>query len=114
MKHLKPLNEESLPMGEWLPTDFDFKDYVDKNMPGMARRILLPRDIEHVSKLMETLAKSYSGVPSHDDFIDYLLSEQYDKALMSSDDVNRIMIWVYIIFQINKVPIVLREKYKKS
>ena len=113
MKYLKKMNEESLPLKEWLPTDFDFRDYVDKNMPGLARRILLPRDIDHVAKLLEMLAKSYSGVPSHDDFIDELLAERYDKALMQADDVNRIMVWIYIVFQVNKVPIVLREKYRK-
>ena len=31
---------------------------------------------------------------------------------MQADDVNKIALWVYIIFQINKVPIVLREKYR--
>lgn len=100
-------------MKEWLSSDFKFRDYVDKNMPGMARRIVLPRDIDHVAHLLEVLAKAYSGEKLDDEFLEYVLAEQYDKALMNADDVNRIMIWVYIVFQINKVPIVLREKYKK-
>lgn len=103
---------ETIPKSEWLPADFDFRDYVDKNMPGMARRILVPRDIDHVAHILELLAKSYSGEHSHDEFVDYLLAEKYDKALMEADDVNRIVFWVYVVFQINKVPIVLREKYK--
>jgi hypothetical protein len=106
------MNEENLPMKEWLPSDFDFRDYVDKNLPGLARRVLVPRDLDHIAHIMEMLAKAYSGEKSNDEFVDYLLSEQYDKALMEADDVNRIAFWTYVVFQINKVPIVLREKYK--
>lgn len=108
------MNEEDLPMKEWLPSDFKFRDYVDSNMPGMAKRLMVPHDIDHVASLLETLAKAYSGEKLDDEFLEYVIAEQYDKALMNADDVNRIMIWVYIVFQINKVPIVLREKYKKS
>jgi hypothetical protein len=106
------MNEEAIPVSEWLPSDFDFRDYASENLPGLARRILLPRDIDHIANLMERLAKAYSGVSEADDFLNYLLQENYLKALMTADDVNRISIWVYIIFQINKVPITLREKYR--
>lgn len=106
------MNEEAVPKGEWLPADFDFRDYVSKNLPGMARRILIPHDIDHVADLMERLAEAYSGVPPEDEFLEHLLAEDYLKALMTADDVNKISLWVYIVFQINKVPITLREKYR--
>jgi hypothetical protein len=106
------LNEDNIPVDEWLEQDFDFRKYADDNMPGLAKKILTNRDIDHVGNILEMLAKAYSGEPSHDDFVDYLLAEKYDKALMNADDVNRVAFWVYILFQINKVPIVLREKYR--
>ena len=106
------INEENIPVQEWLSTDFDFRDYAAKNLPGLARRVLIPRDIDHIAHLLERLAKAYSGEPEDDEFLLFLISEKYDKALMEADDVNRISLWVYLAFQINKVPIVLREKYR--
>jgi hypothetical protein len=106
------INEQTDPQKEWLPEDFDFRDYVDKNMPMLAKRILVPKQIDHVAHLLETLAKEYSGEKSGEEFIEYLVTEKYDKALMEADDINRIAIWVYILFQINKVPLMLREKFK--
>lgn len=106
------LNEDNIPMKEWLPSDFDFREYVDENLPSLTKRILEPKQIEHVTNILEMLAKEYSGEKSDDDFVESLLTEKYDKALMLADDVNRIAFYVYVIFQVNKVPIVLREKYK--
>lgn len=108
------MNEDNLPIKEWLPSDFNFREYADNNMPMLAKKVLTNKDIDHVAHILEMLAKSYSGVPSHDEFVDYVLAEKFDKALMEADDVNRIAIWVYILFQINKVPITLREKYRHS
>lgn len=112
IKKFNELNEDNLPMKEWLPSDFNFREYADNNLPGLAKKVLTNRDIDHVADILEMLAKAYSGVRSDDDFVDYLLAEKYDKALMNADDTNKIAIWVYILFQINKVPILLREKYK--
>lgn len=97
---------------EWLPSDFDFVNYVEKNIPLLAKRILVQHDIKHVADLLEMLAKAYSGEKTGSKFIGYLLSENYEKALIEADDVNKISIWVYVLFQINKVPTILRDKFK--
>ena len=112
IKKFDELNEDNLPMREWLPSDFNFREYADNNLPGLAKKVLTNKDIDHVGEILELLAKAYSGVRSDDDFVDYLLAEKFDKALMAADDINRIAITVYVLFQINKVPNILREKYK--
>lgn len=112
IKKFDELNEETQAeaLKEWLPKDFDFRDYVENNLPGLARKVLVPRDIDHVASLLERLANLYNGKKDNDEFLEYLLSEKYDKALLEADDVNKIAFYVYLIFQINKVPLALRGK----
>lgn len=97
---------------DWLPSDFDFVDYTEKNLPGLAKRIMTNHEITHIAHCLELLAKEYSGERSDDEFVEDLLKEDYRNALLNADDVNRIAIMVYVLFQINKVPIALRNKFK--
>lgn len=106
------LNEDNLPMKEWLPSDFDFREFVEENIPAMSKRIFVPNQLEQITNNLEHLAKVYSGEDTKDKFIKSLLTEKYDTALMETDDVNRIAFIVYVMFQANKVPQVLRDKYK--
>jgi len=109
--YLNEQSEEDLKK-EWLPSDFDFRQYVDDNLPTLAKRVLVPNQIDHVAHLLERLAKAYSGEKEDDDFLEFMIQEKYDKALMTADDVNKIAFCVYVVFQINKVPLMLREKNK--
>ncbi len=111
MKDFKEwINEDKSP--GWLPEDFNFRKYVSENLPLYAKKTLVPNDIDHVSDILKKLSECYSGIKSNDDFVKILLSENYDKALLKADEVNKVSMFVYLLFQMNKVPIALRDKFK--